>query len=106
MAKKEERTVGQLINNTSRLVDNMVLREDTYYDTFINTEPKDVDVERVNPQGEEETIQIPNVAKLKNQFEEWRETIEGSGGQRVKIIGHALVIRMTEPNDEEQELPE
>lgn len=74
----EVQNVGQLINNTNRLVDNYVTRQNTYFDTFVNPEPKDVEVERINDDGSTSTIEIPNVAKVKEEFDEFKTNVSNN----------------------------
>ena len=74
----EVQNVGQLINNTNRLVDNYVARQNTYFDTFVNPEPKDVEVERINDDGSTSTIEIPNVAKVKEEFDEFKTNVSNN----------------------------
>lgn len=71
----EVKSVGQLINNTNRLVDNMTTRQNTYFDTFVNTEPKDVEVEKYNSDGSTSIIDIPNVAKIKEEFDTYKTNV-------------------------------
>jgi hypothetical protein len=71
----EVKSVGQLINNTNRLVDNMTTRQNTYFDTFVNPEPKDVEVEKYNSDGSTSIIDIPNVAKIKEEFDTYKTNV-------------------------------
>ena len=74
----EVQNVGQLINNTNRLVDNYTTRQNTYFDTFVNPEPKDVEVERINDDGSTSTFEIPNVAKVKEEFDEFKTNVSNN----------------------------
>lgn len=88
----EPQSVAHLINNTNVLIDSFASRQDTYNDTFVNTEAKDVEVKRVNPDtGEQETINIPNVAKVKQQFETWKGNV-GDYIQEMRMENGVLII--------------
>lgn len=102
----EPQAVAHLINNTNVLIDSFAARQDTYDDTFVNTEAKDVEVKRVNPDtGEQETILIPNVAKVKESFETWKDNVRDSI-QEIRMENGVLIVDKVLPQVDPENDPE
>jgi hypothetical protein len=88
---KNNASISELQQKLDRLVHNITERDRILNDMYFNTKSMDVAFQKYNEAGELETVTMPNVAKMKADFESWKNEkyIIGDGGHGTRAINVA-----------------